>query len=51
MTDEMMDLVRKNAREAGVENVDFLKGEIEAIPLPDDHADVNHQQLRDQPLH
>ena len=40
MTDEMLDLARKNQEEAGVENVEFLKGEIEDIPLPDDHADV-----------
>jgi arsenite methyltransferase len=40
MTDEMLELARKNQQEAGVENVEFLKGEIEDIPLPDDHADV-----------
>jgi SAM-dependent methyltransferase len=40
MTDEMLDLARKNQEEAGVENVEFLKGEIEDIPLPDDPADV-----------
>jgi arsenite methyltransferase len=40
MTDEMLDLARKNRQEAGVENVEFLKGEIEDIPLPDDHVDV-----------
>ena len=40
MTDEMLDLARKNQEEAGVENVEFLKGEIEDIPLPYDHADV-----------
>ena len=40
MTDEMLDLARKNQEEAGVDNVEFLKGEIEDIPLPDDHADV-----------
>ncbi len=40
MTDEMLDLARRNQREAGVENVEFLKGEIEAIPLPDDSVDV-----------
>jgi arsenite methyltransferase len=40
MTDEMLDLARKNQEEAGVENVEFLKGEIEDIPLPDGHADV-----------
>jgi arsenite methyltransferase len=40
MTDEMLDLARKNAKEAGVKNVEFLKGEIEAISLPDEHTDV-----------
>jgi SAM-dependent methyltransferase len=40
MTDEMLDLARKNAAEAGVENVEFLKGEMEDIPLPDNSVDV-----------
>jgi arsenite methyltransferase len=40
MTDEMLELARRNQREAGVENVEFLKGEIEEIPLPDGHVDV-----------
>ena len=40
MTDEMLELARWNQREAGVENVEFLKGEIEDIPLPDEHVDV-----------
>lgn len=40
MTDEMLDLARKNTAEAGVENVEFLKGEMEAIPLPDNSVDV-----------
>lgn len=40
MTDEMLTLARKNAAEAGAENVEFLKGEIESIPLPDDSVDV-----------
>ena len=40
MTDEMLTLARKNQEEAGVENVEFLKGEIEEIPLPDEHVDV-----------
>jgi arsenite methyltransferase len=40
MTDEMLALARKNQEEAGVENVEFLKGEIEEIPLPEDHVDV-----------
>src|SRR5438093_9983077 len=35
MTDEMHALARDNQRKAGAENVEFLKGEIEAIPLPD----------------
>jgi ubiquinone/menaquinone biosynthesis C-methylase UbiE len=40
MTDEMLALARENARKAGVGNVEFLKGEIEAIPLPDQSVDV-----------
>ncbi|HET6830937.1 MAG TPA: arsenite methyltransferase [Solirubrobacterales bacterium] len=40
MTDEMLQLARSNQREAGVENVEFLKGEIEAVPLPADSVDV-----------
>jgi arsenite methyltransferase len=40
MTDEMLALARENQRKAGVENVDFLKGEIENIPLPDNSVDV-----------
>lgn len=40
MTDEMLALARENQRRAGVENVEFLKGEIEAIPLPGDAVDV-----------
>jgi len=40
MTDEMLDLARANARKAGVANVEFLKGEIEHIPLPDRSVDV-----------
>ena len=40
MTDDMLALARENQRRAGVENVEFLKGEIEAIPLPDDAVDV-----------
>jgi SAM-dependent methyltransferase len=39
-TDEMLALARKNAQEAGVSNVHFLKGVIEQIPLPDDSVDV-----------
>jgi len=40
MTDEMLALARQNQRQAGVENVEFLKGEIENIPLPDDSVNV-----------
>src|SRR6266702_8075058 len=40
MTDEMLALARENQRKAGVENVEFLKGEIERIPLPDASVDV-----------
>ncbi len=40
MTDEMLELARANAAEAGVENVEFVKGYIEEIPLPDDSVDV-----------
>jgi arsenite methyltransferase len=40
MTDEMLALARENQRRAGVENVEFLRGEIEAIPLPDNSVDV-----------
>jgi len=40
MTDEMLALARENQRRAGIGNVEFLKGEIEAIPLPDNSVDV-----------
>src|SRR6202050_2898888 len=40
MTDEMLSLANENKRKAGVENVEFLKGEIEKIPLPDNSVDV-----------
>jgi arsenite methyltransferase len=40
MTDEMLELARANQRQAGVENVEFLKGTIEQVPLPDDTIDV-----------
>ncbi len=40
MTDEMLDLARRNAQEAGAENVEFLKGDMEDIPLPDESVDV-----------
>ena len=40
MTDEMLALARENQRRAGVENVEFIKGTIEDVPLPDDSVDV-----------
>ena len=40
MTDEMLELARSNQRKAGIENVEFLRGEIENIPLPDRSVDV-----------
>src|SRR5271165_4898340 len=40
MTDEMLALARANQKKAGVENTEFLKGEIENIPLPDNYVDV-----------
>ena len=40
MTDEMLALARENQRKAGATNVEFLKGTIEAIPLPDQSVDV-----------
>src|SRR5947209_20275009 len=40
MTDDMLALARENQRKTGVENVEFLKGEIEHIPLPDKSVDV-----------
>lgn len=40
MTDEMLSLARENQRKSGLENVEFLKGEIENIPLPDNSVDV-----------
>lgn len=40
MTDEMLELARENERKAGVGNVEFLKGEMENIPLPDASVDV-----------
>jgi arsenite methyltransferase len=40
MTDEMLALARENQDKAGIQNVEFLKGEIEAIPLPDSSVDV-----------
>src|SRR3712207_5304842 len=40
MTDEMLALAWENQKKAGVENVEFLKGQIEDAPLPDEHVDV-----------
>ena len=40
MTDDMLELARANARQAGAHNVEFLRGQIEAIPLPDAAVDV-----------
>lgn len=40
MTDEMLALANENKRKSGIENVEFLKGEIENIPLPDSSVDV-----------
>ena len=40
MTDEMLELARRNQQEAGLDNVEFLKGEIENVPLPDASVDV-----------
>ncbi len=40
MTDEMLALARENQRKAGADNVEFLKGEIEQVPLPDGSVDV-----------
>jgi arsenite methyltransferase len=39
-TDEMLELAEKNNAEVGAENVEFLKGHIEEVPLPEDHVDV-----------
>jgi len=57
MTDEMLALARENQRKAGAENVEFLKGTIEAIPLPDDTVDIvisncviNHSNDKDAVL-
>ena len=40
MTDDMLALARENQRKSGLQNVEFLKGEIEQIPLPDASVDV-----------
>ena len=48
MTPEMLELARRNQREARVENVEFLEGDIEAIPLPDQLGRRHHLELRHQ---
>jgi arsenite methyltransferase len=40
MVDEMLELARQNQQKAGIENVEFLKGEMEDVPLPDNFVDV-----------
>ena len=40
MTDEMLSLAEENKRKSGIQNVEFLKGQIENIPLPDNTVDV-----------
>ena len=50
MTDEMLALANENKRKAGVENVEFLKGEIENIPAARQLGRRHHFQLRDQSL-
>jgi arsenite methyltransferase len=40
MTDEMLDLARRNAAEAGAQNVEFVKGHLEDLPLAEDSVDV-----------
>ena len=40
MTDEMLELARENQRQSGIDNVEFLKGQIEAVPLPANSVDV-----------
>ena len=40
MTDEMLELARENQRQAGITNVEFLKGQIEHVPLADSSVDV-----------
>ena len=46
MTDAMLELAERNRKEAGVENVRFLKGLIEAIPLPDNDSGRGYLKLR-----
>jgi len=45
MTDEMLALARENQRQSGLSNVEFLKGEIENIPLPDNSVDVMQRNI------
>ena len=50
MTDEMLALARHNQQRAGFTNVEFLKSEMESIPLPANSHRRHHLQLRHQPL-
>jgi arsenite methyltransferase len=50
MTDEMLALANENKRKAGVDNVEFLRGEIEQITLPDNIRGCDHFQLCHQSL-
>src|SRR6201984_3515675 len=50
MTDDMLALARENQRKAGAENVEFLKGEIEAIPIAGQFRRRDHFELRRQPV-
>ena len=50
MTDEMLELARANAAEAGVENVEFVKGYLEDMPLDDAQRRRRDLELRDQPV-
>ena len=50
MTDEMLELANRNKAAAGAENVEFLKGTIEQIPLPDEQGRRHHLELRHQSL-
>ena len=50
MTGEMLALAEENKRKSGLENVDFLRGEIENIPLPRQFRRCDYLELRHQPL-
>ena len=50
MTDEMLALAEENKHKSGLANVEFLKGEIENIPLPDNTCGCHYLQLRHQPF-